>query len=405
MDRDPHQPAPGSAAACFREALRLGLGAFGGPVAHIGHFERHYVRRLGWIDGADFAGLLALCQLVPGPSSSQLGYLIGYRRAGLAGALAAWAGFTLPSALAMALLGLLLRHAGVMPAPLLAVVSGLQIVTVAVVAQAVLAMARGLCRTLRTRIVAVGGCALALMLPVGWGQIVVLAAGAVAGAALLREGAAGTGARVMVPTRTARAAMLLLAVGAVAAAVVPTFAGHGLATLMALLARSGALVFGGGHVVLPLLDAALVPGQWIDRASFLAGYGAAQVLPGPLFTFGAFIGAMAAPAGAGPALAFGWAMAALAALFAPGLLIATAILPLWQALAHHPGAHAAMAGINAAVVGLLAAVLAGSVVPASLHRPGDAVIALAALALLLHGRVPVIAVIALTVAARMFAPF
>ena len=400
MERDAPLSPTGSAGACFREALRLGLGAFGGPVAHIGHFERHYVRRLGWIDGTDFAGLVALCQLVPGPSSSQLGYLIGYRRAGLAGALAAWAGFTLPSALAMAMLGLALRGAGAMPAPLLAVVAGLQIVTVAVVAQAVLAMARSLCRTVQTRLVALTGFALALLLPAGWGQIVVLAAGGALGAIVLREGVAGAAVRRVVPARAGRAAVLLLMVGAGAAAVVPAVGGHGLAALMALLARSGALVFGGGHVVLPLLDAALVPGQWIGRASFLAGYGAAQVMPGPLFTFGAFIGAMAAPAGAGPAVAFAWALAALAALFAPGLLIATAILPLWQALAHHPAARAGMAGINAAVVGLLAAVLTGSVVPASLHCPLDAVVALAALALLIHGRIPVIAVIALTVAAR-----
>ena len=400
MDRDTPLPSPGSPVACFGEALRLGLGAFGGPVAHIGHFERHYVRRLGWIDGADFAGLVALCQLVPGPSSSQLGYLIGYRRAGLAGAMAAWAGFTLPSALTMAVLGLLLRQAGTMPAPLLAIVAGLQIVTVAVVAQAVLAMARGLCRTVQTRLVALTGFALALLLPAGWGQIAVLAAGGALGAIVLREGVAGASVRRVVPARAGRVAIVLLAVGGLAAMALPAAGGHGLATLLALLARSGALVFGGGHVVLPLLDAALVPGQWIDRASFLAGYGAAQVMPGPLFTFGAFIGAMAAPAGASQALALWWALAALVALFAPGLLIATAILPLWHALAHHPVARASMAGINAAVVGLLAAVLAGSVAPASLHRPLDAVVALAALALLLHGRLPVIAVIALTVAAR-----
>lgn len=403
MNSGADSQSPGHAGECLTEALRLGLSAFGGPVAHIGHFERHYVQKLGWIDRAEFTGLVALCQLVPGPSSSQLGYLIGYRRAGLAGALAAWTGFTLPSALVMAGLALILRHSGTMPAPVVALVASLHIVTVAIVAQAVIAMARGLCRTGQTRLLALAGCGIALALPPGLGQIAALAAGAAGGAMLIREAAGQAPARVAVPAAAAKVALALLAL-VITLALLPATGSHGLAALMALLARSGAAVFGGGHVVLPLLDAALVPGQWIDRTRFLAGYGAAQIMPGPLFTLGAFIGAAAAPAGAGTALVAGWAVAALAALFAPGLLIATAILPLWQWLAHHPAARAATAGINAAVVGLLAAVLATGVVPVAIHRASDALIALAGLALLLSGRVPVLAVIGGIVALRLIVP-
>lgn len=371
-------------------ALRLGLTSFGGPVAHIGYFERVYVRRLGWIAADDFAALAALCQMLPGPASSQLGWLIGLRRAGWRGALAAWVGFTLPSALLMTASALLAaRFDGARAA---AVLHGLQLVAVAVVAQAVWSMARTMAPDWRRGTIALGGGAIALAVARPGAQLAILAAGALAGAWLCR-----THAPAPVPPKIPvgpRAGALALGgfVALLGFALLP--AGHDLAGLAAQFARAGALVFGGGHVVLPLLRNALVPAGWIGDARFLQGYGLAQAMPGPMFAFAAWLGAAAAPPGQAPV----WAGVALVAIFLPGLLLALAGAAVWNALLGHPHARGALAGINAAVVGVLGAALIDPVMTGAIGSARDAAIALGLGALLLRWRVPPLAIVVLAIA-------
>ncbi len=394
---------PGSWGEVFGAALRLGLGSFGGPTAHIGYFERDYVQRRHWLSADDFAGLVALCQFVPGPTSSQVGMLVGLRRAGPAGALAAWLGFTMPSALAMTVFALVLQ-AGLRLSPLaLDILHGLKLVAVAIVAQAVWAMARSLCPDGRRRMIAVAG--LAIVLFTG-GQWLALLAGAVLGSVVCgRLAGTAVAPAVAVPRRVGILALgafgllLALAGGAMVMGL------RGLLGLTAILYRAGALVFGGGHVVLPLLRQSLVPRGWLDDQAFLAGYGAAQALPGPLFALAAYLGVACAPRPAGSSaggwLAMGWSGAALVAMFLPGLLLATGALPLWQWIGRHSRAQGALAGVNAAVVGLLAAALYDPVATTALLGPADIVIALTGLALLLRWRMPPLGVVALVVVAAV----
>jgi len=383
--------APAHAARAFEVLaafLALGLRSFGGPIAHLGYFRAEFVGRRRWLDAGTFAELIALCQFLPGPASSQVGFSIGLLRAGYAGALAAWIGFTLPSALAMIALA-----AGVQAftGPLaVGALHGLRLVAVAIVAQALWSMARALTPDRNRLLIAAAALILLLELHSALAQVGVLAAGALAGLWLCRATARLTAAGAADLTcvgrgtgRVALAAYALLLVGLpiVAAAL----HSQGLALFDAFY-RAGALVFGGGHVVLPLLHETVVASGWLNDSAFLAGYGAAQALPGPLFTFAAYLGAMV---GVSPHGLPG-ALLALAGIFLPGMLILTGVLPFWASLRRHALAGAGIQGINAVVVGLLAAALYNPIWTTAVMRAADVPLVAAALVMLI-ARVPVVA--------------
>ena len=359
------------------EALKLGLTSFGGPIAHLGYYERTYVRRLRWLSTEQFAGLISLCQLLPGPTSSQVGFLVGLHRAGWLGALAAWVGFTLPSAVLMYAFAL---FAPTDPGPgMQAVLHGLMLTAVVVVAQAVWSMSRSLTPDLPRRAIAIAACVPLLFWRSGLAQLLVLLGGAFAGVLLCRT---LTSTAPKLPAgfhpRVAWAALcifLLLLVGFSSSTLVQT---HGPVALANIFYRSGAFVFGGGHVVLPLLQQALVPTGWLSDDRFLAGYGFAQAMPGPLFTLSAYLGAASAP----PHQSLTWALDALVAIFLPGMLLAVAGLSLLGRIAGNTTANAMLAGVNAAVVGLLAAALYNPVWVSAVHSGIDVVMVLVALILL-----------------------
>lgn len=390
------EPRRGSAGEVFLVALRLGLTSFGGPIAHLGYYERTYVRQRRWLAPDEYAGLVALCQMVPGPASSQVGFLVGLRRAGWGGAFAAWAGFTLPSALVMFAFALLAPH---LEGPATnAVLHGLKLVAVAVVAQAVWSMARNLCPDRPRAALALIAAALLLVVSGSMVQIAALLIGAVGGALLCRDLPAAPGLPAMpVTLRTGGVALALFLILLVALPLAGTAAPHSLLALAGIFYKAGALVFGGGHVVLPLLRDALVPQGWLSDNTFLAGYGVAQTIPGPLFTFSAYLGAVVAPAGA----ALLWSAAALIFIFLPGVLIALAGLPVWLWLGHHPAARAALAGINAAVVGVLGAALYNPIWLSAVANGRDVAIALVGFLLLERWRVPPLAIVVFCVGAAL----
>ena len=370
--------------AVFLVFLRLGLTSFGGPVAHLGYFREELVVRRRWLSERNYADLVALCQFLPGPASSQVGMALGLARAGYPGALAAWLGFTLPSAVALILFALGLAHWGdAVPAGLL---HGLKVVAVAVVAQAVWGMARSLCPDApRTSLMAVAACAV-LWWSSAWAQVLVLALAALVGLWTLAPGQAAAHEPLPIPVgRRAGMAWLALFVALLlglpwAAAVFP----HATLAVADAFYRAGSLVFGGGHVVLPLLQAELVPTGWVDQDTFLAGYGAAQAVPGPLFTFAAFLGASLQM---GPQGVWG-ALVCLLAIFAPSFLLVAGALPFWEGLRAHPRMQAALAGINAAVVGLLVAALYQPVWTSAIHTPQDFALALLAGVALMAWKLP-----------------
>jgi chromate transporter len=356
----------------FRVFLRLGLTSFGGPVAHLAYFRKAFVEELGWLSAEDYGALLALCQFLPGPASSQAGFCIGLLRAGWRGGLAAWVGFTLPSALLMA--GIAAFAAGSVPVH--ALLHGLQLAAVAVVAQAVWTMGRGFCPDWVRRFFAVAAVVLVFLLPGTVGQMAVLVAGGLAGRILLKAPASvAVGEDFKAVSRPVGLVCLGAFLALLAVAFLPL---HGLAGLGAAFYRSGALVFGGGHVVLPLLrDAVVVPG-WVGSKMFLSGYGAAQAMPGPLFTVASFLGfAAAGPAGA---------VVAIVAIFLPGLLVVAGGLPFWQSLRARPGLATALMGVNAAVVGLLAAAWLMLLRYGAVQSWWDVPVVVVATAVLLAGR-------------------
>lgn len=370
--------------AVFLIFLRLGLTSFGGPVAHLGFFHAEFVARRRWLGERAYADLVALCQFLPGPASSQVGMALGLQRAGYGGALAAWAGFTLPSAVALILFALgLAEYGDALPA---GVLHGLKVVAVAVVAQAVWGMAGKLCADAqRVTIMAVAACAV-LALPSVWSQVGVIVAAGVLGLALFRPPADAAHEALPAAVGT-RAGMLWLALFFALLVGLPLLAAlqpEGWLARIDAFYRAGALVFGGGHVVLPLLQAEVVPPGWVDNEAFLAGYGAAQAVPGPLFTFAAFLGA-AAQGGYG-----GWAggFVCLLAVFAPSFLLVAGALPFWERLRRDARMQAALAGINAAVVGLLLAALYQPVWTSAIHRPQDFALGLLALVALMFWKWP-----------------
>jgi chromate transporter len=376
----------GSLAEIFLAFLRLGLTAFGGPIAHLGYFRQEFVLRRSWIDEPGYGDLLALCQFLPGPASSQLGFALGMRRSGgILGGLAAWAGFTLPSALL--LLGCALA-AGRMQGPLgQAMLHGLQLVAVAVVAQAVWGMTRSLAPDRARAGIALFGLCLMLLIPWSLVQLGVIALGAFAGLALCREASTATAGHVSSPVsrRAAATALLLFLL----LFLVPTGSPGGALGHFAAFYRAGAFVFGGGHVVLPLLQARLVTPGFLGAHDFLAGYGLAQAVPGPLFTIAAYLGAAMAVASHAPA-AFVLAAAgiALAGIFLPGLLLLIGVLPYWDRIRLRPNAQAAMRGANAAVLGLLGAALYTPVWTSAVHSPADVAVAATGFLLLTVWKAP-----------------
>ncbi len=349
----------------FWQFFKLGWLSFGGPAAHIGYFQRHFVQKLGWLPQDRFASTLALCQFLPGPASSQLGFAIGYQRAGLSGALAAFVGFTLPSFLLMLGLALAGQHYASQPAAL-AVVTGLKLFALVVVADAVLTMASQFCRQRLTLSIAVLSAALLWLLPGLVGQFVVLLAAALVGALLLKREGAGPGQPLGLNWP-----FLLLFLGLLL--VMPLLSLTGTAAIFADFYQAGSLVFGGGHVVLPLLQGTLA--DTLSQEVFLTGYAAAQAMPGPMFTLASFLGAELLPAA--PILG---ALIATFGIFLPGFLLVLALQHSWQALASRPVMAGAVQGINAAVVGLLLAALYQPVFVSSVT--GAPALAAAALGLL-----------------------
>jgi chromate transporter len=365
----------------LRASLQLGLTSFGGPIAHLGYFERAYVRERRWLSAAAYAELVALCQILPGPTSSQVNFLVGLQRAGWAGALAAWLGFTLPSAL---ILYACARLSGRVHGPLApALVHGLKLVAVAVVAQAVWSMARRLCTDATRRLIALAAAATLLMSGGAAAQLAVLAAAAAAGVLFFRSVQAD--APGATPAQPA-AAWLALAVFALLLLALPLLSWrfpHSAVALAGVFYRSGALVFGGGHVVLPLLREALVPSGWLSDDTFLTGYGLAQAVPGPLFTVAAYLGAQAAIDSPAQGAAI-----AVVGIFLPGLLLAAGGVSLWSRLTRRRGVRAALSGVNAAVVGVLAAALYEPIWTTAIRDGADFGIAGAALLLLWRVRAP-----------------
>lgn len=364
--------------------LRLGLSCFGGPIAHLGYFRAEFVTRRRWLDEAHYADIVALCQFLPGPASSQVGFTIGLLRAGFWGALAAWTGFTLPSAIALVLFA---NGAALLGGPTgTGLLHGLKLVAVAIVAQAVLGMARTLCPD-RERASIAGVAALMVLLsnsPAA--QIAAIVVGGIAGLALCRGAAATPGTHIEVPVSRTTGILCLVAFFALLGGLpLLDHLGHvpGLPLVEAFY-RSGALVFGGGHVVLPLLREAFVTPGWIGDDAFLAGYGAAQAVPGPLFTFSAYLGAVANTEPHGIA----GAVVGLVAIFLPGILILLGTLPFWEAFRRRTIAQAAMRGINASVVGILGAALYSPIWTTSVHAPGDLAVALVGFVLLTVWRAP-----------------
>ncbi len=374
--------------------LRLGCTSFGGPVAHIGYFRAEFVERRRWLPEASFADLVALCQFMPGPASSQLGMSIGLLRAGPLGMFAAWVGFTLPSALAMLVFAYGVEALGDVSNA--AWLKGLKLVAVAVVAQAVWGMAQSLAPDRPRATLAAAAALVALAVPSSMGQIAAIVLGAIVGLTLLPKSAVSIAAdqvplglklnRGVAVTAIILFVALLLFLPPIAA----TINSQALRLFDAFY-HAGALVFGGGHVVLPLLQAAVVPPGWVTNDAFLAGYGAAQAVPGPLFTFAAYLGAVMIPP---PNGAIG-ASIAVVAIFAPSFLLVTGLLPFWDTLRQRQGMQATLRGVNAAVVGVLLAALYTPVWTSGVHTPAGFGLTLAAfLALTLWAVSPWIVVIA-----------
>ncbi|HEY2482220.1 MAG TPA: chromate efflux transporter [Caulobacteraceae bacterium] len=393
-------PARGTALEVFRVALGLGLTSFGGPIAHLGYFERTYVRRRHWLSAEDFAGLVALCQMVPGPASSQVGFLVGLRRAGWPGACAAWLGFTLPSAVLMlAFAWLAPRLSGPIAE---AVFHGLKLVAVAVVAQAVWSMAGKLCPDRPRAALALLAAAILLLFGGATMQLAALAAGALGGVLLCRdvEGLAAP-PKLPIGRRAGLAAMTVFVVLLLIASPLAGQAPRSMLGMAAIFYKAGALVFGGGHVVLPLLRDALVPGGWVSDSAFLSGYGAAQAVPGPLFTFAAYLGAEIAPHGASLGESTLWSLLALDMIFLPGLLAALAGLALWSWIGRNAAARGALAGVNAAVVGVLGAALYNPIWTSAILSARDLAVALVAFTLLARWRLAPIFIVLLCVASAV----
>jgi chromate transporter len=386
----------GSAAEVFTAFLKLGVTSFGGPIAHLGYFHRELVARRRWVDETKYAQLLALFQFLPGPASSQVGFALGMIRAGWPGALAAFAAFTLPSAILLVAFANATDYlAGTYGQ---AAIHGLKLVEVAVIADGVRRMAQQLAPDAPRALIAACAAAVIVVSNAALIQLGVVLAGAVLGQCLCRSVAAVEGAAFPLRYGSRTGAVLLFAFAILLGlGIVTADSGtQAMAEVAAGFYRAGALVFGGGHVVLPLLQQTVVEPGWISTDEFLAGYGAAQAVPGPMFTLAAFLGArldfVAAPLGAG---------VCLVAIFVPGLLLVSGALPWWRSIGGHPAATRALAGVNAAVVGLLAAALYDPVWTSAVIAPSDFAIAVIGFVLLAATRASTLLVVAWCVGASL----
>ncbi|HTK05873.1 MAG TPA: chromate efflux transporter [Ktedonobacteraceae bacterium] len=380
---------------------RLGLTSFGGPIAHLGYFRQELVVRRKWLDEQNYADLLSLCQFLPGPSSSQMGIALGITRAGLWGGLAAWLGFTLPSAVALTIFAAL--TAGSQNVAQTGWLHGLLVVAVAVVAQAVWGMARSLCPDRPRATIALLAAIAILLWPVAIVQIIILAVGGLIGWRFLRSNEAikPSVLPLSVPRRLAVVCWGLFFALLLGLPLLRLVVHNQALALFDTFFRVGSLVFGGGHVVLPLLQSEVVPAGWVSNNQFLAGYGAAQAVPGPLFTFSAYLGAVSKPS------PHGWlgALIALVAIFLPSFFFVIGILPFWNHLRTIEGFQAALRGINAAVVGILLAALYQPIWTSAIHTPIDLALGLLAFGLLVIWKLPpwiVVLVTALLGAALSF---
>jgi chromate transporter len=384
---DPTPPPAAQARGSLLEVLaastRLGLTSFGGPIAHLGYFRDEYVVRRKWVDEQRYADLVALCQFLPGPASSQVGIALGILRAGLLGGVVAWLGFTLPSAIALTVFALALRGVDVADAGWL---HGLKVVAVAVVAQAVWGMARTLCPDRERATIAIVAAVLVLAWPTATGQVLAIALAGLAGWRLLP-----TSTKNEIPSggapisRALGVAALVAFLGLLVG--LPLLRQAAPSQPLALFDsfyRVGSLVFGGGHVVLPLLHAEVVPPGWVTNEQFVAGYGAAQAVPGPLFTFAAYLGATMRQ----PPTGIGGAALALAAIFLPSFFLVVGVLPFWDTLRGRGGFQAALRGVNAAVVGVLLAALYTPVWTSAILGVADFALGLAAFGLLTLWKLP-----------------
>ena len=383
-DATPTEPATGRPLEVFLIFLKLGLSSFGGPIAHLGYYRDEFVTRRKWLDEQAYADLVALCQFLPGPASTQVGFSIGLMRAGYLGALAAWTAFTLPSAIALIAFA---YGAGRLSGPLgTGLLHGLKLVAVAIVAQAVWGMARSLCPDRERASIAAVAAVIVLSSPSSLAQIAAILIGAIAGLWLCRDAPPSATGHIAMPVSRAAGFVFLGTFAVLLAAAlllqgrtsIPGF------DVFAAFYRSGALVFGGGHVVLPLLREAFVAPGWVGDDAFLAGYGAAQAVPGPVFTFAAYLGAVLKTEPNGIA----GAIIGIVGIFLPGLLILLGMLPFWDAFRMRLGAQAVMRGVNAAVVGLLGAALYNPIWTTSVKAPLDFALALIGFVLLVAWRAP-----------------
>ncbi len=380
---EPEAGSYDSAWAVFLVFLRLGLTSFGGPIAHLGFFRTEFVERRRWLNEEHYADVVALSQFLPGPASSKVGIIIGVLRAGIPGAFAAWLGFTMPSAIALILFGYGVTALGDLSGA--AWLHGLKIVAVAVVAQAVWGMARNLCPDRERLAIAAAATVLTLAAPSTLGQVGAIVLGGLIGWRFLPGEVIQL---IPLPVRISRlwsiGSIVLFFVLLVGLPLAASSTGHHLLAVLDAFYVSGSLVFGGGHVVLPLLQASTVQPGWVDTDAFLAGYGAAQAVPGPLFTFATYLGTVMGPE------PNGWlgGLICLLAIFLPSFFLAIGPLPFWNWIRQHPVMRSVLKGVNAAVVGLLLAALYDPVWTSAIHSAADFAIAAVALLLLVSWKVP-----------------
>lgn len=376
--------------------LRLGLTSFGGPIAHLGYFRHEFVERQRWLDEHAYADLVSLCQFLPGPASSQVGMALGLSRGGISGAIASWLGFTLPSAILLVLFGLGLSFVGDHLGS--GWLHGLKIVAVAVVAQALWGMGKNLSPDKVRASIALCAAVMATLIPSSLGQVGAIIASGLFGWAFLQTSTALPHNFIRTTTSKCTGVALLL-VFALLLVLLPVAASRSSSHIFELFNsfyRAGSLVFGGGHVVLPLLQSQVVPSGWVSNDVFLAGYGAAQAVPGPLFTFAAYLGAVSTQAPSG------WVGAgiALVAIFLPSFLLIVGILPFWEQLRRHKAIQRAMLGINAAVVGILLAAFYNPVWTSAIQSTADFSLAATAFLLLAFWKIPPWLVVVLAAAVK-----
>ncbi|OKP76557.1 ChrA protein [Paenibacillus helianthi] len=359
-------------------SLKLGLTSFGGPIAHLGYFHNEYIRRRKWMDERSYADLVALCQFLPGPASSQVGIGIGVVRAGLLGGIIAWLGFTLPSVIALVAFAFLLQGFDISGAGW---IHGLKIVAVAIVAQAVLGMGQKLTPDRGRVTIAVMAAAIALSWHAAYGQILILAAAGVIGLAIYRtKPAKGPDLPIAIGRPVAVFCLALFFLLLILLPLLRTSVEARGFAIFDSFYRSGSLVFGGGHVVLPLLEREVVPTGWVSREDFLAGYGATQAVPGPLFTFAGYLGAMTSGI---------WgAVIATAGIFLPAFLLVIGALPFWNGWRNNPKVQGALTGINAAVVGILLAALYDPLWTTAILKPLDFALAAILFVMLFFWKLP-----------------